>query len=212
MLELTPGQRKAAFIVIVLALAGLGIFLLLPGKHEQQATGSTGPAASAPPPSPASSSPAAPTPPAASTGPARSVDIYRLLPFSQGSLSQAVALTERFGAAYGTYSYRENAAGYVATMRGLITSELAGTLARGFATPGVAQTRTQQKQASTGSAVVTGLRAFGPSSMTFLATVQQKITQAQGKSHLTSHYAVTVTQSGGRWQVSDVQLASAGNT
>jgi hypothetical protein len=97
-------------------------------------------------------------------------------------------------------------------MRGLVTSELAGTLARGYATPGVAQTRTQQKQVSTGSAVVTGLRAFGPSSMTFLVTVQQKITEAQGKSQLTSHYAVTVTRSGVRWQVNDVQLATAGNT
>ena len=37
----TPGQRKAAFVVVVLALAGLGIFLVRPG-----ASGSAAPAQS----------------------------------------------------------------------------------------------------------------------------------------------------------------------
>jgi hypothetical protein len=152
--------------------------------------------------------------PAASAQPGRaagSVDIYRLLPFGQSGLDQAVALTQRFGKAYDTYSYRQNANAYVASLRGMVTSDLATTLARGYSTPGVAQARIRQKQVSAGAAQVTALRAFGPSSLTFLVTVVQKITQAQGRNQLTSRYAVTVTRAGSGWQVSDIQLASAGN-
>lgn len=220
-MELSPRQRKAAFAVIVFALAGLGAFLLMPGQHPARATGSssrpgsqqsaraggTGSAASAPATAPASV-------PAASAQPGRvagSVDIYRLLPFGQSGLDQAVALTRRFGAAYGTYSYRQNANAYVASLRGMVTAGLASTLARGYSTPGVAQARIQQRQVSVGAAQVTALRAFGPSSLTFLVTVAQKITQAQGRNQLTSRYAVTVTRAGSGWQVSDIQLASAGN-
>ena len=46
-------------------------------------------------------------------------------------------------------------------MRNLVTSQLGATLARGYATPGVARPRTQQQQVSTGPAVINSLRAFG---------------------------------------------------
>ena len=59
-------------------------------------------------------------------------------------------MTEAFGADYGTFSYTESAAGYVGRMRNLITSQLGTTLARGYATPGVAAARTQQQQVSAG--------------------------------------------------------------
>lgn len=221
-MELSPGQRKAAFAVIVLALAGLGAFLLMPGHHPARAAGSAGRPGSHPSARAASTGSAASAPatapasvPAGSAHPGRaagSVDIYRLLPFGQSGLDQAVALTQRFGTAYGTYSYRQNANAYVASLRGMVTSDLATTLARGYSTPGVAQARIRQKQVSVGAAQVTALRAFGPSSLTFLVTVVQKITQAQGRNQLTSRYAVTVTRAGSGWQVSDIQLASAGNT
>ena len=93
----------------------------------------------------------------------------------------------------------------------LITSQLGATLARGYATAGVAQQRTQQKQVSAGSAVIDSLRAFGTSSLTFVVTIKQAMTTKQGKSQLTGQYAVTVSTSGANWQVSDIQLASAGN-
>lgn len=216
-MELSSRQRKAAFAVIVLALAGLGAFLLMPAHHPARAAGSASRAGSHPSARAASTGSAAPAPasvPAGSPQPGRvagSVDIYRLLPFGHSGLDQAVALTRRFGTAYGTYSYRQNASAYVASLRGMVTSGLATTLARGYSTPGVAQARIGQKQVSAGTAQVTALRAFGPSSLTFLVTVVQKITQAQGANQLTSRYAVTVTRAGGGWQVSDIQLASAGN-
>ena len=73
----------------------------------------TAPAASAfPTPTPAGSAP----------------DIYEWLPFSQASLAKAASVTEAFGAAYDTFSYRESASSYQASLRGLTTSELSATL------------------------------------------------------------------------------------
>lgn len=211
-MQLTSAQRVAAFAVIVLALVGLGVFLLLPGspvRHRNQsvpparAGGHTAESAASAPARVAAS-------PAAAVG--GDVNIYQWLPFSKPGLASAATVVRSFAADYATYSYTENAASYVGRMRGLITTQLAVTLARGYATPGVAQVRNGQKQSAVGSGQITALRAFGPSSMTFLITVIQKITGSRGTSNLTSHYAVTVTGAGTRWQVSDIELATSGNT
>src|SRR5712691_7410954 len=95
-MEPTPGQRKGAFALIVVALAGLGIFLVRPG-----ASGSAGPASSPtasqsalPPPSPVATATqppvAAPAPAAvpSATGPA---GIYQWLPFTPAGLARAAA-------------------------------------------------------------------------------------------------------------------------
>jgi len=74
----------------------------------------------------------------------------------------------------------------------------------------VARQRSAQKQVSAGSAVIDALRAFGPSSVTFVVTVDQKIT-GKSPSQQSTQYAVTVTDAGGGWQVNDIQLASVGN-
>ena len=126
-------------------------------------------------------------------------------------------MVRQFCADYTTYSYTENAAGYVGRMRGLVTPSLATTLARGYATPGVAQVRIRQKQTASGSGVITALRAFGPSSLIFLVTVTQKTYSSQGTGGTTasvnsSDYAITIAQFGSGWQVNDIQLASAGNS
>jgi hypothetical protein len=209
-MELTQGQRRLAFVLAVLVLAGLGAFLLRPGT---QAHG-PGHAAATPSAKATASTPsgvaaaASPSPVPAPTG---SVNIYRWLPFSQSDLNNAAGVTEQFGADYGTFSYTESASAYVGRMRGLVTSELSATLARGYATPGVAQQRTQQKQVSTGSAVISSLRAFGPSSLTFVVTIKQSMSAKQGNSQITGQYAVTLGTSGTNWQVNDIELASAGN-
>jgi hypothetical protein len=200
------------FIVIVLALAGLGAFLLWP-RPSPAASGPTAhPATSAPAPVP--SSPAAPASPVPS-GPG--VNIYQLLPFSQADLTQAAGVVRRFCSDYATYSYTESAGSYVGRMRSLVTSELAATLAQDYATAGVAQTRTQQKQTATGSCAITALRAFGASSLTFLVTLSQKTSSTPQSGTTTAHtasggYAVTIARSGSGWQVNDIQLASAGNS
>jgi hypothetical protein len=213
-MDLTPGQRKAVFAGIVLVLAGLGAFLLIPGSLGGKSAQDRPAAASHPLPSASPTSPAAPpaglgaaTPPAG-TG----VDIYQWLPFSQAGLAAAVQVVREFAADYASYTYTESAASYVRRMSGLVTAQLAATLARGYATPGVAQVRTQQKQTYSGTGRITALRAFGSSSITFVVAVAQKITGTQGTSQNTVDYAVTVAGAGNRWLVNDVELASAGNS
>ena len=213
----TPGQRKAAFVVIVLALAGLGIFLVRPG-----ASGSAAPAPS-PAASRAATTPASPvTQPPAASGPATApppdpesgapARIYQWLPFTAAELTRAAALATRFGDLYGTSSYSENATEYVRKMRNLISPQLAGVLARAYATPGVAGPRLRAKQVSTGTSSISSLRAFGSGSITFIVTINQKITSTKGVSRNTGQFAVTVSGSGRSWQVSDIELAAAGNT
>src|SRR5215510_8473255 len=141
-MDLTPGQRKAAFSVIVLALAGLGIFLLAPGSPSahtgaRAGAGPVGSPTAQPSPLPTAPSASA-SAPAVSTSPGV-VDIYRWLPFSQSDLVAAAEQVRSFAADYATYTYTESAASYVSRMKGLITTQLAGTLERSYATPGVAQ-------------------------------------------------------------------------
>ncbi len=212
-MDLTSAQRKMAFVVIVLALAGLGAFLLWPRPSPAASAHAAHPATSAPAPVP-SSSPAAPASPVPS-GPG--VNIYQLLPFTQADLTDAAGVVRQFCSDYATYSYTESADSYVGRMRSLITSELAATLAQDYATPGVAQTRTQQKQTATGSGAITALRAFGPSSLTFVVTLNQKTYSTPQSGKTTAHtasgdYAITLARSGSGWQVNDIQLASAGNS
>jgi hypothetical protein len=215
-MDLTSAQRRVAFIVIVLALAGLGAFLLWPRPSPAASRAAAGPTAHAATSAPAPV-PSSPAPPASPVPSGQGVNIYQLLPFSQADLTQAAGVVRRFCTDYATYSYTESAGSYVGRMRGLVTSELAATLAQDYATPGVAQTRTQQKQTATGSGAITALRAFGASSLTFLVTLSQKTYSTPPSGKTTAHtasgdYAITIARSGSGWQVNDIQLASAGNS
>ena len=206
-MDLSAGQQKALFAVVVVVLAGLGAYLIAsPGKHPATApspsvTPST-PAQAAGPPS------AAPVP--SPTG-ASSVNIYQWLPFTEQELAQAAAVTTRVATDYNTFTYTETAAGYVAPMNGLITSQLSQTLKNGFATLGVAQTRTSQKQVSSGTATISSIRTFGSSSITFVVATTQKLTGTTGTATSSTQYAVTVSGQGSSWQVYDIEPASAGN-
>jgi hypothetical protein len=222
-MEATPGQRKAVFVLVVLGLAGLGVFLVRPGASGSAAPAQSAPAQSAPAsqapaatPSPAVTQPPATAPAPATTsssvpGSAGTAGIYRWLPFTPSELTRAAATATRFGDLYGTSSYTESATGYVQRMRNVITSQLSQVLARAYATPGVAGTRVRQKQVSTAASSISALRAFGSGSITFIVAIHQKITGTKGVSQSTGQYAVTVTGSGGSWQVSDIELATAGN-
>jgi hypothetical protein len=172
------------------------------------------PRAAAHSPAPRATPPAAPV---ASPSPATAAspsdpDIYQWLPFTQGQLGTAAAVVTQFCDAYGTWSYSQNEASYVATMRSLITSELADVIAQGYSVPGVAGQRASQKQVSTGSAVINSMRAFGPTSITFVVTITEQITDTAGRSLDSTQYAVTVVGVGNSWQVNDIELASAGNS
>jgi hypothetical protein len=209
--DLSPGQQKAVFALVVVVLAALGYWLIVPrvSHSNSQAQPSPTPSPTASVPSPPASAPTAVT---TTPAPAGSVDIYSWLPFTRQGLAAAAAVTQKFLVDYNTYSYTESAADYVARMNGLITTQEATTLKGLYATPGVAKIRTDQKQVSTGTAAITALRTFGPSSLTFIATGTQHLTTGKGSSSGSAQYAVTVTGSGTSWQVSDIELSSVGQS
>jgi 3-oxoacyl-ACP reductase-like protein len=212
-MELSPARQRVLFAVIVVVLAALGYYLVLPGlRHHAAATPSPSSTAT-PSPSTSTSSAAAPAVTAVPVAaPSAAANIYDWLPFTQADLADAAALTVRFCVDYETYTYTESAAGYIGPMSGLTTSELLATLQQGYSAPGVASLRTGQKQISSGTASITSLRAFGQTSMTFVVAVGQHLVSSKGTTSSTTQFAVTVTGSGDSWQVSDIELASLGNT
>jgi hypothetical protein len=209
--DLSPGQQKAVFALVVVVLAALGYWLIVPrvSHSRAQAQPSPNPSAAESVPSPPAS-----TPPTVTTTPASSggVDIYSWLPFDQQGLAAAAAVTDKFLADYNTYSYTETAADFVGRMNGLITTQLASTLRGLYAQPGVAKLRSDQRQVSTGTAAINSIRAFGPSSLTFVATGTQHLTTTKGASNGSAQYAITVTGSGTSWQVDNIELASVGQS
>ena len=213
-MDLSPGQQKAVFALVVVVLGALGYWLIRPAVTHSNGSAH---AATSPTPSPAGSAPSqqASAPPSTATAsPAAtgSVNIYSWLPFTEQDLAAAAAVTVKFGGLYNTYSYTESAADYVRAMNGLITPQLAATLKGVYATPGVAQVRISQKQVATGTAVIDSLRAFGPSSLTFVVTGTQHLVTANGTTNGSTQYAITVTGSGTGWQVNDIQLATTGQS
>ena len=210
-MDLSPGQQKAVFALVVVVLAALGYWLIVPkvSHSHAQAQPSPNPSATQSVPSPpASSPPAATTSPASASG----LDIYSWLPFTQQGLAAAAAVTEKFLVDYNTYSYTESAASYVGRMNGLITTQLASTLRGLYSQQGVAKVRSDQRQVSTGTAVINSIRAFGATSLTFVATGTQHLTTSKSTSSGSAQYAITVTGSGTSWQVDNIELASVGQS
>jgi len=206
--DLSPGQRNAVFALIVIVLAALGYYLVAPAL-----THSRGPARAVGSPTATSTAPASAAP-ATTAAPAvvGVVNIYSWLPFTQQDLAAAASVTVRFSVDYDTFTYTESASGYTGQMAGLITGQLASTLRAAYQIPGVAKLRTGQRQVSTGTATIDSLRAFGPSSLTFIVTAGQHLVSSHGTTSGSTQYAITVTGSGGSWQVSDIELESAGNS
>jgi hypothetical protein len=216
-MEPSSGQQRLLFVVVVLVLAGLGVYLISARTHN--GTAATPPASvSATGPAPATSAAPAVQPattpasvPASVPRGSGGADIYQWLPFSQQDLTQAARTTVAFAADYEPYSYTETAAAYAGKMASLVTGELAATLKNAYATPGVAAQRTAQKQVSTGSGGIASIRSFGPGSITFVVNIAQQLASTQGTSTKTTQYAVTVVSAAGGWQVNDIELAGAGN-
>jgi len=223
-MELSPGKRRAAFLAIVVALAGLGIYLVVPGvfgsgRHADSPAAAQSQQPSATPsatvPVPASTPSAAPSvPPPPSTGPVignSAGAIYQWLPFHPADLAAAAEVAVQFGDLYDTFSYSQSPSGYARSLRSVTTSDLEAQLQRAYSTPGLAGPRVDEKQVSTGRAKINSLRAFGPGSLTFVVTITQKITSTKGSSQNTSQFAETVVGGAGNWQVNDIEPASAGN-
>lgn len=223
-MELTPGQRRLVFVVVVLALVGLGIYLIQ-GRGSGGGTPAAAPSTSATTPGPSASAPsAADVPP--STVPAATpvstaggAQIYQWLPFTAADLSAAAQTTLSFAKDYSTWSYTESAAAYAATFNGLVTPLELATLEGGYSTSGVAGPRAADKQVSIGSGTIDAIRSFGAgptsgtssTSITFLVTINQQVKSTQPTSTASNQYAVTVVSSGSAWLVDDIELSKLGN-
>lgn len=202
-MEFSPAARRLIFGLIVCALAGLGAYLIGPAAHG--ASSSTRHSGTVGKPAAAGRSAAAN---AAVPGKA---DIYQWLPFTPAGLNAAASVVVKFGDAYGSYAYTQNATAYVAPIVPIAAPQLVSQIAAAYSVPGVAATRLSAKQVAVGTATIGSIRAFGPSSITFLVQVSQQLTDTAGRRQQSTVYAVTVTGSGTSWQVTDVELATAGN-
>jgi hypothetical protein len=205
-MDASPPVRRAAFAVIVCGFAALGGYILGPATHHS-------PAPSRPRPSVHSPHPSGPVDGLRATGSSsRLPDIYQWLPFTQSGLAAAAATVVRFGDAYGTYSYTESGSAYAASLQPTTSAQLVDQIEVAFSAPGVAATRRSEKQVAAGTATITSLRAFGPDSLTFIVQVAQQLTDSSGQSEQATDYAVTVSGAALSWQVTDVELAAAGNS
>ena len=219
-MDLTPLKQKLIFAVIVVALAALGVYLILPnalGSRRPSAAATPAPTATPPAAAPAATpagTPSAlpPAQPSAVPTPTSSgsANIYQWLPFTQSDLASAASVVTKFAAYYDTFSYTDSASAYTARMSGLITTQFAATLQADYGTYGVAKQRSQSKEVSSATAAINQLRSFGPSSMIFVVTINQK-TNVTGQSSTSQQWAVTVARSGTSWLASSIQPASAGN-
>jgi hypothetical protein len=223
-MELNPRQQRLVFVVVVLVLVGLGSYLI--ESHGSGGGSAAAPSASATPRPSASAPSAASVPP--STVPAATpvstaggAEIYQWLPFTAADLSAAVHTTLTFATDWATWSYQETATAYAAKLSAVVTPTELTTLKSGYSTAGVAGPRTQDKQVSTGSGAVDSIRSFGtgtdsasgsgPTSITFIVTINQHVTHAQAGSSGSNQYAVTVVASGNTWLVNDIELSKLGN-
>jgi hypothetical protein len=118
----------------------------------------------------------------------------------------------RFGAAYGTYSYAESASAYGVSLRPVTSASLVEQIEAAYAAPGVASARSGSKQVTVGTATIDSISAFGPTSLTFYLQITQRVTATTGTSEQSTRYSVTVTGGGTSWQVTDVELATVGNS
>jgi len=216
-MELSSARKKLLFAVIVVVLAVLGYSLVLPALHHTPKAVASAASSTPAAPSTVAVAPLAtvtPGPSSAVVAPPSpgSVNIYNWLPFTEKDLVIAARVTTQFCVDYDTYTFTESASSYIAKMNGLIVAELASTLEEGYQTPGTAALRTGQKQISSATAAISGLRAVLPQSLTFVVTISQHLVSNKGTSNASAQFAVTLTGSGTSWQVNDIEPASAGNT
>ena len=203
-MEFSPAARRLIFGLIVCALAGLGAYLIAPAADGAgSATHHSGSA---------SKSAAAGTSAVANAAAPGRSDIYQWLPFTPAGLNAAASVVVKFGDAYGSYTYTQNATAYVAPIVPITAPQLVSQLEAAYSVPGVAATRLSAKQVAVATATIGSIRAFGPSSITFLVQVSQQLTDTSGRRQQGTVYAVTVTGSGTSWQVTDIELATAGNS
>jgi hypothetical protein len=192
-----PSWPLLAAAIAVSAAGTAATLLLLSGG------GGAGPAPAACPPAGTLVIPArpAPVPPGAA---------YRLLPVTASQLAAATATAAAFASAYGTYSYAQPPAAYLARLRPYTAPELQAELAQAAATPGLLEQRDRQRASATATAAAAGIRDIAGTTVTVIVTARQVTRPPAAGTAAVQQYAVTVVLSGSRWQAWDIEPASAG--
>lgn len=220
-MEMSSGKQRLLFVVVVLLLAGLGIYLLGPARHHGAAAAPPTPSPSIPAPAATTSAPpptAVPpstvppyTPPATRPVSAGGVDIYRWLPFSQQDLANAAQTTIAFAGFYDTFSYTETPPVYAKKLAGVVTTDLDAALENDYATLDVAAQRSAQKQVSSSSGAIASISSFGSGSITFVVSITQKLATTKATKTSTSEYDITVVSNASGWWVNNIEVAGVGD-
>jgi hypothetical protein len=210
-MDLTDRQRKFTFAGIVVALAVAGVYLTLPARDGQSEQAADRPTANAPTgPAVPTTAPTTAPPGIGSAITPESFDIYRLLPFSQRDFAAAADVAQRFTAAYGTYRFDEDPKTYVQRLQGMVTDELRIELERSASAPGLIEERRAGKVVAQSTATIDSIRDIESSSVIFMVTGRQQLTNAGGNSQDNHQYAVTVSRDGGSWRVYAFEPADTG--
>jgi hypothetical protein len=212
-MELNTGQQRLLFAVVVVALAGLGYWLVSGRTQDSASPPPASPSATPTASATASVPPASVPPPAPVPTTADGADIYQWLPFTAADLTAATKTTLAFAAAWDTWSYTESGTAYAAKLASLVTPQYAATLVYDYGTSGVAGPRMSDKQVCTGTATIDSITSFGasPTSITFAVSIAQQVTSTKPTAASDGLYAVTVEQDGGNWLVNELELSSLGN-
>ncbi|QYC44917.1 hypothetical protein Nocox_36815 [Nonomuraea coxensis DSM 45129] len=197
-----PGDRRgAAFAVIVVIIAAVGIYLMWadwedPPEQQPQAAPPTRVAI------------VTPTPLAtASNAP---FDVYDYLPMRKEQLAAAADLAERFTAVYGTFRYDEDPADYAGRLKAYTTPELGALLTRTVTSAGAVEQNRADELVSQATAKLKEIRQVGKGSIIFVVTGNRQVTAKSGDKLLTEEYAVTVSESGSDWRIFDIMPADEG--
>jgi len=222
-MELSTGQKRGLFVVLVVLLAGLGIYLIGPGRSHDGSPSASAPGSA----SGSASGGAATTSPANLAGvpsyqvapttlpvptTIQNANIYDWLPFKQSDLTAAANVTLAFVKADETFSYTDTANGYGQRLSNYATGTLQQSLKETFQTglPGWQQ----QQFTSKGVGTISSITSFGGSpstSITFVVTITEQITASGTTTTKTGQYDVTTVSVGNGWQVNDIEQAGQGN-
>jgi hypothetical protein len=217
-MELSPGKQRVLFVVVVVLLAGLGIYLVGPGRSHGAGAASSSPAASpgglteSASPVGVPSAVVAPTPLPVPVS-IKNANIYNWLPFTQQDLDEAANVTVAFAAADETFSYIDTPKSYGQRLSSLVTPTLLATLEQQFQPPGAASTWRQQQLTSKSGGTINRITAFGasPPSITFVITLTEQTTASGKTTSTTGQYDVTTVAVAGGWQVNDIEQHGVGN-
>lgn len=208
----TPTQRRLLFAGVVVVLAAIGAYLIVPvlarGPRDAPPDGSSRPSLAVGTGNPMPS--VAPSP-APSGGGKDGGSLMDRLPVSEEELGRAADVAERFASAYTTYRYDEDPQAYEKRLAGLATDPIAQDLSGGSGAPAGRKTIERDRVVARGEAHVDGIRVLSEDSVVFVVSSEQKITSTRGATSGTKRFAITVVRADGGWRVSSLEDAAAGD-